>query len=114
MLVLSFAAHRLVVSHGALSLGNSYLSEQEYAKALDDRFAGAAGLTIAVVVALTMASAVVDPAWPKVVRFVLVGGSSLAASAIAIRFARVLQRILGLILTGAVIAGVVYLVWRLS
>jgi hypothetical protein len=95
-------------------LGNSYFSDGEYEKALDQRFGCLAALAVALAVALAMSNLVVDPGWPKIVRFTLIGGSSLLASIAVFRFAAVLRRLLMLIVGFAVIAGALYLLWRIS
>lgn len=95
-------------------LGNSYLSEGEYEKALDGRFGCLAAFAVALAVGLAMSNLVVDPAWPKLMRSTLIGGSSLLASIALFRFAGVLRRLSMLIVGLAVIAGALYLLWRVS
>jgi hypothetical protein len=95
-------------------LGNSYLSEEEYEKALDERFGCLAALATTLAVALTMSTIVGDPGWPKAMRFALSSGTSLLASVIVFRFARALRRFLMLIVGFAVITGALYLLWRIS
>jgi hypothetical protein len=95
-------------------LGNSYLSEDEYEKALDGRFGCLAAFAVALAVGLGMSNLVVDPGWPKLMRFTLIGGSSLLASIAVFRFAAALRRLLILIVGLVVFAGALYLIWRIS